>query len=94
MQSFLVPLTLLLLRPHPEGLVGGARPHVGKRTSLVVPLLKDGALSLNELRALIGLRDGKSSHALSQPPAFELGLIAPSIPDNPDSRLQKSHLTA
>lgn len=65
-----------------------------KRAGLVVSLLKDGALSRNELMALIGLRDRKSFHALYLLPSFELGFIELTIPDKPNSRLQKYRLTA
>jgi ATP-dependent DNA helicase RecG len=64
------------------------------RANLVATLLVDAPLSRNDLMALVGLRDRKSFHSLYLLPAFDLGLIEPTIPDKPNSRLQKYRLTA
>ena len=51
-------------------------------------------LSRNELQAALKLKDRKSFHQRYTKPALEKGLCQMTLPDKPNSRLQKYTLTA
>jgi hypothetical protein len=47
----------------------------------------------DDLQKALGLKDRKSFHARYLQPALEAGLIRRTIPDKPNSRLQRYRLT-
>ena len=68
-------------------------PHV---TPQVMRLLRicQGPMSRDELQAALGLKDRKSFRERYLRPALEAGLIAMTLPDRPNSRLQQYQPTA
>ena len=64
------------------------------RAKLIASLLAEGSLSRQELMLQMGLRDRKSFYMLYVLPSLDLGLIEYTIPNKPNSRLQKYRLTA
>ncbi|WP_244512311.1 Fic family protein [Maridesulfovibrio ferrireducens] len=52
-----------------------------------------GEMSRDELQAVLGLKDRKSFREIYLKPALEEGLIEMTIPDKPNSKLQKYRLT-
>ena len=64
------------------------------RAKLLVALLAGGELSRRELMEQIGLRDRESFYALYILPSLDIGFIEYTIPDKPNSRLQKYRITA
>ena len=52
-----------------------------------------GEMSRNEIQQALGLRDEKHFRENYQQVAVKLGLIEMTIPDKPQSRLQKYRLT-
>lgn len=65
-------------------------PEVGK----MLRLLLEGPLSRKDIQARLGLRDEKHFRLHYQQPAVSAGLMAMTIPDKPNSRLQKYRLTS
>ena len=63
------------------------------RARLIASLLIDEPLSRREIMALVGLRDRESFYELYVLPSFEMGYIEYTIPNKPNSRLQKYRLT-
>ena len=64
------------------------------RAKLLVALLAGGELSRRELMEQIGLRDRESFYALYILLSLDIGFIEYTIPDKPNSRLQKYRITA
>ena len=56
-------------------------------------MLIDEPLSRREIMALVGLRNRESFYELYVLPSFEMGYIEYTIPNKPNSRLQKYRLT-
>ncbi len=56
-------------------------------------MVLQGAMGRDELQAALDLRDRKSFRELYLQPALEAGLIHRTIPDKPNSRLQRYRLT-
>ncbi|HEV2844061.1 MAG TPA: cell filamentation protein Fic, partial [Thermoanaerobaculia bacterium] len=52
-----------------------------------------GAMDRDELQTALGLKDRKSFRALYLQPALEEGLIRMTLPEKPNSRLQRYSLT-
>jgi hypothetical protein len=67
-------------------------PQVTPQVLELLQLVKTDS-SRAELQALLGLRDRKSFFERYLRPAFSLGLLEMSIPEKPNSRLQKYRLT-
>ena len=64
------------------------------RARLIASLLADGSLSRQELMEQVGLRDRKSFYGLYILPSLDIGFIEYTIPNKPNSRLQKYRITA
>lgn len=72
-------------------------PQVAPRlTPQVMRLLQvsQGRMSRDQLQAALGLKDRKSLGDRYLRPALDAGLIAMTLPDKPNSRLQQYRLTA
>ena len=67
-------------------------PHVTPQVGKLLLALQ-GEMSREALQSILGLRDRKSFHELYLRPALADGLIEMTIPDKPNSRLQKYRLT-
>lgn len=69
-------------------------PQVTPQVELLLKVLEDSAQPLNreELQALLGLKDRKSFRERYLKPALDANLIEMTIPDKPNSRLQKYRL--
>lgn len=67
--------------------------HVTPQVAKLLEVLS-GEMSRNELQNLLGLSDRKSFRERYLEPALEKGLIEMTIPDKPNSRLQKYRVTA
>ena len=82
-------------RPHKSDLTSRARliATAESRARLIVSLLLDGPLSRQELMEQVGLRHRQSFYALYVLPALDLRVIEYTIPNKPNSRLQKYRLT-
>jgi ATP-dependent DNA helicase RecG len=65
-------------------------PQVEKLLTL---FLKNERLGNQEIRELLGLKDKKSFRKYYIDPAMKIGAIEYSIPDKPNSRIQKYRLT-
>ena len=63
------------------------------RVRLLVSFLINRPLARREVMAMIGLKDRKSFYELYVLPSFEMGYIEYTIPNKPNSRLQKYRLT-
>ena len=83
-------------RPHKSDLTSRARlvATAESRARLIMSLLLDGPLSRQELMEQVGLRHRQSFYALYVLPALDLRVIEYTIPEKPNSRLQKYRLTA
>ncbi len=63
-------------------------PQVGELLAVI-----QGEMGREELQAVLGLADRKSFRERYLKPALDSGLIEMTIPDKPNSRLQKYRLT-
>ena len=63
------------------------------RARLIASLLVDAPLSRREIMSLIGLRNRESFYELYLIPSLDMGYIEYTIPNKPNSRLQKYRLT-
>lgn len=70
-----------------------ATPQVTPQVSELLKALK-GEMSRDELQAALGLQDRKSFRERYLKPALNAGLIEMTIPEKPNSRLQKYRLTS
>ena len=68
--------------------LSAATPQVGELLAVV-----DGSMGREALQAVLGLSDRKSFRERCIKPALVEGLIEKTIPDKPNSRLQKYRLT-
>ena len=87
-------------RPHKSVIEVGHTSHdrivatSASRARLIASLLVDGSLSRQELMEQVGLRDRKSFYGLYILPSLDIGFIEYTIPNKPNSRLQKYRITA
>jgi hypothetical protein len=76
-----------------EEVCGQAKPEVTPEVGKLLAVM-DGELSAVSLRSRLRLKAEKNFRVLYVRPALEAGLIERTIPDKPNSRLQKYRLTA
>ena len=69
------------------------RGQVTGQVEVLLPVLKETAKSRKELMDALQLRGRDNFEKLYHLPALEAGLIERTIPDKPNSRLQKYRLT-
>ena len=67
-------------------------PHVTPEVSKVLSILK-GEMTRKEIQQILGLKDEKHFRTTYQQPAIAAGLIEMTVPDKPNSRLQKYRIT-
>lgn len=67
-------------------------PHVTPEVRKMLSILK-GAMSRKEIQQILVLKDEKHFRTAYQQPAIAAGLIEMTIPDKPNSRLQKYRIT-
>ena len=75
--------------PVSDPVVPPVTPPVGK----LLEILGDSELSTSDLMAATGISDRKNLREYYRYPALEAGLIERTIPDKPNSRLQKYRRT-
>lgn len=68
-------------------------PHVTPQVMRLLRVINE-PMSRDQLQAALGLRDRKSFRERYLRPALKAGLIAMTLPDKPNSRLQQYQLTA
>jgi len=71
---------------------GQAAPKVTPKVERLLAVLK-GAMDRDDLQKALNLRDRKSFRERYLQPALDAGLISRTIPDRPNSRLQRYQLT-
>lgn len=89
------PFIEFMLRMILDALLANApqvTPQVNPQVEQLLAVLQS-EMSREELQALLGLQDRKSFRERYLQPALALGLIEYSLPDKPNSRLQKYRLT-
>lgn len=72
-------------------------PQVTPQVEKLLSILKkatDGGMAREELQNALGLKDRKSFRQLYLMPALQAGLIEMTLPDKPNSRLQRYRLTS
>ena len=72
---------------------GGGASQVTPQVKMLVDAVEDEELSVHELMSRLRLSDRKNFRALYLDPALRAGLIERTIPDKPNSRLQKYRRT-
>jgi Fic family protein len=77
-----------------QSLTPQVAPQVTPQVAALLKALGSRELDREHLQAKLGLSDRKSFRSLYLAPAMEQGLVEFTLPDKPNSRLQKYHLTA
>lgn len=95
LQSDSAPFIIFMLNSLYDALLSAAPQVAPQVTPQVLELLRKitSDASRAELQTLLGLRDRKSFFDRYLKPALSLGLLEMSIPNKPNSRLQKYRLT-
>ena len=68
-------------------------PQVTPQVEVLLFMLKDGDMSVVEMMERLGLKDRHNFNERYLQPALSLGLVEMTIPDKPNSRLQRYRLT-
>lgn len=95
-QADSAPFIAFMLRMIQDAMTSAApqvAPHVTPQVSELLAIIQ-GEMSREALQAALGLADRKSFRKRYLKPALADGLIEMTIPDKPNSRLQKYRLTA
>jgi hypothetical protein len=75
-----------------EQITPGVTPHVTPEVRKMLSILK-GEMTRKEIQQILGLKDEKHFRTAYQQPAIAAGLIEMTVPDKPNSRLQKYRIT-